>query len=143
MFESIKKIFARSSEKKPHSEILLKDLPSWLDEKESDCISRRNDASTQSRERLLRLEQDLRQLLTEFGDESSDEPRHHKVEQVNRHALPQFCRKIEAELKGSFSDDDEIFYQEVAGLINGCFKAYRGPGRYLHHIYPEEVKVFR
>ena len=143
MFESIKKIFARSSEKKPHSEILLKNLPSWLDEKESDCISRRNDASTQSRERLLRLEQDLRQLLTEFGDESSDEPRHHKVEQVNRHALPQFCRKIEAELKGSFSDDDEIFYQEVAGLINGCFKAYRGPGRYLHHIYPEEVKVFR
>ena len=143
MFESIKKIFARSSEKKPHSEILLKDLPSWLDEKESDCISRRNDASTQSRERLLRLEQDLRQLLTEFGDESSDEPRHHKVEQVNRHALPQFCRKIEAELKGSFSDDDELFYQEVAGLINGCFKAYRGPGRYLHHIYPEEVKIFR
>ncbi|OQB35947.1 MAG: hypothetical protein BWY05_01204 [Euryarchaeota archaeon ADurb.Bin165] len=65
------------------------------------------------------------------------------MEQVNRHALPQFCRKIEAELKGSFSDDDELFYQEVAGLINGCFKAYRGPGRYLHHIYPEEVKIFR
>jgi hypothetical protein len=23
------------------------------------------------------------------------------------------------------------------------FKAYRGPGRYLHHLYPEEIKVFR
>lgn len=143
MFESIKKIFSKKSEKTPKSAISLEDLPSWLDEKEADCISRRNAVSTLSREQLLKLEQDLQQLLTEFGDESSDELRHPKVEQVNRHALPQFCKKIEAELKGDFSDDDEIFYQEVAGLINGCFKAYRGPGRYLHHVYPEEVKIFR
>jgi len=143
MFESIKKIFSKTSEKAPRSAISLEDLPAWLDEKEAGCISRRNAASTSSRERLLKLEQDLHQLLTEFGEESSDEPHHHKVEQVNRHALPQFCKKIEAELEGEFSEDDEVFYREVAGLINGCFKAYRGPGRYLHHLYPDEVKVFK
>ncbi len=143
MFESIKKIFSKTSEKAPKSAISLEELPAWLDEKETDCISRRNAASTSSRERLLKLEQDLHQLLTEFGDESSDEPHHHKVEQVNRHALPQFCKKIEAELEGDFSEDDEVFYREFAGLINGCFKAYRGPGRYLHHLYPDEVKVFK
>ena len=92
MFESIKKIFSKKSEKTPKSAISLEDLPSWLDEKEADCISRRNAASTLSREQLLKLEQDLQQLLTEFGDESSDELRHPKVEQVNRHALPQFCK---------------------------------------------------
>lgn len=143
MFESIKKIFSKTSEKSPKSVISLEDLPAWLDEKEADCISRRNTAATGSRERLLKYEQDLHQLLTEFGDESSDEPHHHKVEQVNRHALPQFCKRIESELEGDFSDDDEVFYREVAGLINGCFKAYRGPGRYLHHLYPDEVKVFK
>jgi len=143
MFESIKKIFSKTSEKAPRSAISLEDLSAWLDEKEAGCISRRNAASTSSRERLLKLEQDLHQLLTEFGEESSDEPHHHKVEQVNRHALPQFCKKIEAELEGEFSEDDEVFYREVAGLINGCFKAYRGPGRYLHHLYPDEVKVFK
>jgi len=143
MFESIKKIFSKTSEKVSKSAISLEELPAWLDEKEADCISRRNAASTSSRERLLKLEQDLHQLLTEFGDESSDEPHHHKVEQVNRHALPQFCKKIESELEGDFSEDDEIFYREVAGLINGCFKAYRGPGKYLHHLYPDEVKVFK
>ncbi|HOL41833.1 MAG TPA: hypothetical protein PLY78_08385 [Methanospirillum sp.] len=143
MFDSIKKIFRKPHEKPATSFIRLEDLPAWLDSREADCISRRNAASIRSRERLLRLEQDLHQLLTEFGDEPSDEPHHHKVEQVNRHALPQFCKKIEAELEGDFSEDDEIFYREVAGLINGCFKAYRGPGRYLHHLYPEEIKVFK
>jgi len=143
MFESIKKIFSKPDEKPAVSFIRLEDLPAWLDGREADCISRRNAASRRSRERLLRLEQDLHQLLTEFGDEPSDEPHHHKVEQVNRHALPQFCKKIKAELEGDFSEDDEIFYREVAGLINGCFQAYRGPGRYLHHLYPEEVKVFK
>lgn len=144
MFETIKKIFSKSSETKSNSIITLEELPSWLDEQEKDCITRRDTASTASREQLLILEKELHQTLTEFGEEAlDDEPHHHKVEQVNRHALPQFCRKIEAELKGDFSEDGEVFYQEFAGLINGCFKAYKGPGRYLHHLYPDEVKAFK
>jgi len=144
MFESFKKIFLKKTEDEEVSAISLEELPAWLDAQEVQCITRRNAETTKSRQRLLIYEQHLRELLSEFGQESvSDQPHHHKVEQVNRHALPEFCKKIEAELTGKFSDDDEIFYREFAGLINGCFKAYRGPGRYLHHLYPEEIKVFR
>lgn len=143
MFEKIRNLLGKKPETVPKGTVSLDDLPTWLDEQEKDCITRRAEAIATSRERIIRFEGDIRQLLTEFGEETSDEPHHHKVEQVNRHALPQFCKKIESELEGDFSEDDEAFYQEVAGLMDGCFKAFKGPGRYLHHLYPEEIKAFR
>lgn len=143
MFDSLKKIFSKKPEPVQKESITLDQLKGWLDNQEQDCLNRRMVVSARAREQLMRLKQDLHTLLTEFGDDSGDEPRHHKVEQVNRHNLPQFCKKIEIELKRDFSDDDETFYREIAGLINGCFKAYRGPGRYLHILYPDEVKAFR
>lgn len=143
MFEKIKNILSKKAEPAKAETITFEELPVWLENQEKDCITRRAGAIKTSRERIITFKQDLRQLLTEFGQETSDEPHHHKVEQVNRHALPQFCKKIESELEGGFSDDDEEFYQEVAGLMNGCFKAFKGPGKYLHHLYPEEIKEFR
>ncbi|NLV27466.1 MAG: hypothetical protein GXY48_09925 [Methanomicrobiales archaeon] len=143
MLERIRNLISKKPEPKPGKTITLDELPAWLDMQEQNCIAERSIAIKASRERIITFEQDLRQLLNEFGEESVDEPHHHKVEQVNRHALPQFCKKIDSELEGDFSDDDEVFYQEVAGLMNGCFKAFKGPGRYLHHLYPEEIKEFR
>ena len=143
MLKSIKNIFHKKQEITEVKSLTLKSLPDWLSEKEETCTSRRNEIYIKSREDLLRLEQDLKDLLDEFKEEPSGEPRHHKVEQVNRHALPQFIKKIESELKDEFSEDDEVFYQEIAALISGCYAAYRGPGRYLHHLYPDEVKAFR
>lgn len=143
MFDSLKKIFSKKPAPVQRESITLDQLKGWLDDQEQDCINRRMVVSARAREHLMGLKQDLQTLLTEFGEETGDEPRHHKVEQVNRHNLPQFCKKIEIELKRDFSDDDETFYREIAGLINGCFKAYRGPGRYLHILYPDEVKAFR
>lgn len=143
MFDSLKKIFSKKPEPVQRESITLEQLKGWLDDQEQDCINRRMVVSARAREQLMGLKQDLQTLLTEFGEEPGDEPRHHKVEQVNRHNLPQFCKKIETELKRDFSEDDETFYREIAGLINGCFKAYRGPGRYLHILYPDEIKAFR
>lgn len=143
MFDKIKRIFNKKSANVPEESISLDSLAEWLDDQEDSCIQRRTGISTESRERLLTLEQDLKELLDGFGEETSDELHHPKVEQVNKHALPQFCKKIASELEGDFSEDDEAFYREVAALINGCFKAYRGPGRYLHHLYPEEVRLFK
>ena len=58
------------------------------------------------------------------------------MEQVNRHALP-ILLKIEAELGGEFSENDEVFY-EVAGLINGV--SLPGGRAGIPHLYPDEVK---
>lgn len=118
-------------------------LDEWLDAEEQSCISRRTKHINHSRDLISKARGDILTLLQTFGAEDTAEPLHPKVEQVNRHNLPQFRRKIETTLDITFSDDDEAYYRQVAEMIDGCFKAYRGPGRYLHHIYPDEVKLFR
>jgi hypothetical protein len=143
MLESIKNIFHKKSDIIEKKSLTLSSLPDWLSQKEEACTSHRNEIYKQSRADLLQFEKELKDLLNEFKEDPALEPQHHKVEQVNRHALPQFIKKIESELKEEFSDDDDEFYKEIAELISGCFAAYRGPGRYLHHLYPEEVKDFR
>ncbi len=144
MFKRITELF-RSKKPEPRASITtLADLPVWLDAEEQTCISLRSEQFNDSREIIEKARQDILQLLAEFGAEDSVvEAMHPKVEQVNRHNLPQFKHKVEDALDVEFSDEDETYYQQVADMINSCFKAYRGPGRYLHHLYGDEVKVFR
>ncbi|HWQ64543.1 MAG TPA: hypothetical protein VN429_09015 [Methanospirillum sp.] len=144
MFKRITELFKSKKAEPKASTTTLADLPVWLDAEEQTCISLRSEQFIDSREVIEKARQDILQLLAEFGKEdSTPEPMHPKVEQVNRHNLPQFKHKVEDALDVEFSDDDEAYYQQVAELINSCFKAYRGPGRYLHHLYADEVKVFR
>lgn len=143
MFKRITELF-KSKKQESSSSTSLSDLPAWLDAEEQTCVSLRSEQFIDSREVIEKARQDILQLLAEFGKEdSTPEPMHPKVEQVNRHNLPQFKHKVEDALDVEFSDDDEAYYQQVADMINSCFKAYRGPGRYLHHLYGDEVKVFR
>ena len=121
----------------------VEELPEWLDKEELDCINSRSEQISQSRDVIDKARDDIRTLLHDFGAEETEELQHPKVEQVNRLNLPQFKRKIEAALDQQFSDDDETYYRQVAEMMDGCFKAYRGPGRYLHHLYADEVKLFR
>lgn len=144
MFKRITELFKSKKTESKSSTTSFADLPAWLDTEEQTCVSLRSEQFIDSREVIEKARQDILQLLGEFGKEdSTPEPMHPKVEQVNRHNLPQFKHKVEDALDVEFSDDDETYYQQVAELINCCFKAYRGPGRYLHHLYADEVKVFR
>ncbi len=143
MFTRIARLF-RQKKQEPESSVLeMEDLGGWLDAEEQSCISRRTEHINHSRDVISRARGDILTLLQTFGAEDTAEPLHPKVEQVNRHNLPQFRRKIETTLDITFSDDDETYYRQIAEMIDGCYKAYRGPGRYLHHIYPDEVKLFR
>ena len=143
MFKRILQLFQSKNTNPAGCEISLVDLPAWLDTEEQSCISLRSDQINDSRELIDKARLDIIQLLKDFGSEETFELQHPKVEQVNRHNLPQFKRKIEDALDVKFSEDDEAYYQQVAEMINSCFKAYRGPGRYLHHLYGDEVKYFR
>ncbi len=144
MFEKLKNLFGGQKESVQAREMTLAEVGPWLDDLERWCTERRTQAMNTSRDTIISHRDTMMTLIHEFGVESSDDqPHHHKVEQVNRLALPQFCKRMESELEITFSADDEVFYQEVAGMVQGCFKAYRGPGRYLHHLYPDEVRVFR
>jgi len=144
MFKRITELFRSKKQDSKANTTTLADLPAWLDTEEQTCISLRSEQFNDSREIIEKARQDILQLLAEFGaEDSAMEPMHPKVEQVNRHNLPQFKHKVEDALDVEFSDEDEAYYQQVAEMINSCFKAYRGPGRYLHHLYGDEVKVFR
>lgn len=143
MFKRLAKIFSPKKSEPNHRMLSLAELPEWLTAQEDDCTNRRSHRITTSRKLIEQVRQEILQLLQDFGVEETEEPLHPKVEQVNRHNLPQFKRKIEAALDVSFSDDDETYYAQVAEMIDGCFKAYRGPGRYLHHLYHDEIKLFR
>ena len=144
MFKRITELFRSKNTESKANATTLADLPAWLDAEEQTCISLRSEQFNDSREIIEKARQDILELLAEFGaEDSAMEPMHPKVEQVNRHNLPQFKHKVEDALDVEFSDEDEAYYQQVAEMINSCFKAYKGPGRYLHHLYGDEVKVFR
>jgi hypothetical protein len=143
MFKRISEIFKPKKAESRSTTILTHDLITWLDTEEKECIARRSEYISRSRATISSARKDILQLLVDFGVDENEHALHPKVEQVNRHNLPQFKRKIEIALDVSFSDDDETYYRQVAEMIDGCFKAYRGPGRYLHHLYGDEVKLFR
>ncbi len=143
MFRRLSAFFRHSGQEEEKTGIPLTGLAAWLDQEEASCLSRRSGQVTRSRAAIDLARDDVRNLLHDFDAEETAEPLHPKVEQVNRHNLPQFRRKVEAAIATEFSDDDEIYYRQVAEMIDGCFKAYRGPGRYLHHLYADEIKLFR
>ncbi len=143
MFKRISELFKSKKAEPQKDEISREDLPGWLTTQEESCARKRSEQINESRATIDNARTDILNLLKDFGAEDTTEPLHPKVEQVNRLNLPQFIRKIESALDVTFSEDDEIYYGQVAEMINGCFKAYKGPGRYLHHVYGTEVKLFR
>lgn len=143
MFKRITELFKAKPAAPDLTTISLDDIPGWLDSEEKTCIARRTEKINKSRAVISKAREDILQLLSDFGSEDLEKALHPKVEQVNRHNLPQFKRKIESSFDVAFSEDDEIYYRQVAEMVDGCFKAYRGPGRYLHHLYGDEIKLFR
>ncbi|HWQ68002.1 MAG TPA: hypothetical protein VN372_14175 [Methanospirillum sp.] len=143
MFNKIRELFKSKESRVQEKEITIEELSSWLECEEDACTCRRSEAIGESRLKILDSKKVICDLMSDFGCEDNEQPLHPKVEQVNRHNLPQFKRRIETAVEKEFSEDDEVFYRQVAEMVDGCFKAFQGPGRYLHHLYPDEVKLFR
>jgi hypothetical protein len=143
MFKRISELFKPKQTEPETNDISPDELPAWLDNEENTCLTRRTDRINLSREVVRKAREDIIQLLEDIGTEDPEKPLHPKIAQVNRHNLPQFKRKIETAIDQEFSDDDEIYYRQVVEMVDGCFKAFRGPGRYLHLLYAEEIKLFK
>ncbi len=144
MFKKLKELFSGAPEPPVVKEVNADEVELWLEGLKDKCLSERTNGMDDSREIILTARDNMLTLIHEFGEETVDDTlRHPKVEQVNRLALPDFTKRMENELSITFSDDDEKFYTEVAGLIQGVFKIWRGPGRYLHILYAEEVKLLK
>lgn len=143
MFKKIKELI--TGEKKPESpfEITLDEIPGWLDTEVSACEQKRTKEMTSIRDTLAMLISKMNQVITEIGSEEHDEVKHPKVEQVIRHSLPQFKKRVETQISREFMGDDEEVYHQIAECVQGCFLAFKGPGKYLHQLYPDGIKDFR
>ena len=121
----------------------LPEIKDWLNQQENACKMERNEALLKSREAIEVLLETIRKLVLSVDEVLTDKPLHPKVVQVNTQQLPLFKSKMLHALDATFSDDDEEFYTQVTTMLNATFRAFRGPGRYLHQSYPEGMREIR
>jgi|GEM_PF-851420 len=143
MFKKIKALLTSEKKSELPFEITLDEIPAWLDTQASTCEKKRTDRMKTVRDTLDLQLKKMNQVITDLGSEEHDEAKHPKVEQVIRHSLPQFKKRVETQITREFLGDDEEVYRQIAEVVQGCFSAYRGPGKYLHQLYPEGIRDFR
>jgi hypothetical protein len=66
-----------------------------------------------------------------------------KVHSVIGKSYPQFKKAIAAHIVTEFPDDPEHFYRVVTESLKGCVSALKGPGKYLHLLFPDQMKEIR
>ena len=121
----------------------LHEIEGWLMEQEDACKVERNEALLRSREVIEVLLESISKQVLSVDEVLTDKPLHPKVVQVNTKQLPLFRNKMVSALDVTFSDDAEEFYTQVAAILNATFRAFRGPGRYLHQSYPQGMREIR
>ena len=149
MLEKLKSILKGTGGSKPLKQpiepvtLSLHEIKDWLTEQEDACKKERNEALLKSREVIEVLLETIRNLVLHVDEALTDKQLHAKVVQVNTKQLPLFKNKMLSALDTTFSDDDEEFYTQVATILNATFRAFRGPGRYLHQSYPQGMREIR
>ncbi len=143
MFKRIKEILGAEKTPEPLFELSLHDIPDWLDTRMSACTTKRTSSMQPARKNIERYMREIGPVVDDLGSEVHDEPKHPKVKQVIRHSLPQFKKRIETQITREFDGDDEEVYRQIAEVVQGCFLALKGPGRYLHQLYPLGIKDFK
>ena len=150
MLEKLKSILGRgaSGPNPPKQSIepvtlSLHEIKDWLDKQEEECKKERNEALTQSRAVIEQLLEIIRKQVPIVEEVPTEKELHPKVVQVNTQQLPLFKSKMLAALEVTFSDDDEEFYAQTAVVLNATFRAFRGPGKYLHQSYPQGIREMR
>jgi predicted nucleic acid-binding Zn-ribbon protein len=63
-----------------------------------------------------------------------------RVKTVVEKSLPGFASALENSLPKDLSDDPEEYYRSLVEIVQGAGKALKGPGRYIHAVFPDEIK---
>ena len=149
MLEKLKSILKGTGGSKPPKQAIeavtlsLPEIKDWLAEQENTCKMERNEALLKSRDVIEVLLETIHKLVLSVDEVQTDKPLHPKVVQVNTQQLPLFRSKMLSALEVTFSDDAEEFYSQITAILNTTFRAFRGPGRYLHQSYPQGMREIR
>jgi len=147
MFSRLRALLGRPDEP-PEAEVIpFSSLPSWLDEQENEIRSRIAGKFTAPMAEFEIALASLEELIHAFEEEPAglDEEimLHPKVKSVLKTARPQTVRSLRQALEKKPSGDPEEYYTAAADILKGVIAAAKGPGKYLHLVYKEEMPQLR
>ena len=147
MFSRLRALLGRPDEP-PEAEVIpFSSLPSWLDEQEGEIRSRIAEKFTAPIAEFEIALTSLEELIHAFEEEPAtlDEEimLHPKVKSVLKTARPQTVRSLRQALEKRPSGDPEEYYAASTDILKGVIAAAKGPGKYLHLVYKEEMPRMR
>ncbi|HIJ06458.1 MAG: Uncharacterized protein XE11_1571 [Methanomicrobiales archaeon 53_19] len=147
MFSRLRALLGRP-DTPPEAEVIpFSSLPSWLDEQENEITSRIAGKFTAPITEFDLAINSLEELIHAFEEEPSslDEEimLHPKVKSVLKTARPQTVRSLTQALEKKPSGDPEEYYAAATDILKGVIAAAKGPGKYLHLVYKEEMPQMR
>ena len=118
-------------------------IPSWLDSREKTARSALTGETEKIQGRIRQGIQDLRQITETVARAEHDEELHPKLRSIAKNSLPQYIRAMNASLSRDLPDDIDKFYPAAVECLKSCLNSTRGQGRYLHAVFPEEMKAVK
>ncbi|MCQ1539062.1 hypothetical protein FTO68_08730 [Methanocalculus taiwanensis] len=147
MFSKLRAFLGRPDEPPEAEVIRFLSLPSWLDERENEVVSRiaeKFKAPMAEFEIALATLEDLIPVFEEEPAGLEDEIMlHPKVKSVLKTARPQTVRSLRQAIEKKPSGDPEAYYGVSTDILKGVIAAAKGPGKYLHLVYKEEMPQMR
>lgn len=147
MFSKLRALFRGPEEPKEPEAIAFEDLKAWLDDREEAIQSELSLAFTapeadigNALDQLEVLIEDLEKDPVHMDDGILLHP---KVKSVLKTAKPQTIRSLNQALEKRPSGDPEAFYTASAELLKSVITTAKGPGKYLHLVYKEEMPRLR
>ncbi len=147
MFSRLRALLGRP-DTPPEAEVIpFSSLLSWLDEQENEITSRIAGKFTAPINEFDLAITSLEELIHAFEEEPEnleDEIMlHPKVKSVLKTARPQTVRSLRQALEKKPSGDPKEYYTAATDILKGVIAAAKGPGKYLHLVYKEEMPQMR
>lgn len=147
MFSRLRALLGRPDEPSEAEMIPFSDLPIWLDEQENEIRSRIAEKFTAPITEFEIAFTSLEELIHAFEEEPTglDEEimLHPKVKTVLKTARPQTVRSLRQAMEKKPSGDPAEYYAAATDILKGVIAAAKGPGKYLHLVYKEEMPQMR
>lgn len=118
-------------------------VPSWLDSREKVAKSTLDAETGEIRSRIRQGILDLQRITVSVAQAEQDEELHPKLKSIARNSLPQYIKAMNGALGRELPEDIDAFYPAAVECLKSCLNSTRGQGRYLHAVFPEEMKAVK
>jgi hypothetical protein len=146
VFKAIRGLLGKKQEDAPARGALtltLEEVPEWLAGRREQAGLELTANMDRFRASFLENERILGGLVGALPAPDPGTEASPKVRSVIEKSYPQFKKAIASQIVTEFPDDPEMFYKMVTESLKGCVSALKGPGKYIHLLFPEQMKIIR